>query len=55
MNSLERFLLNRKITVLLLAMVCFEVFGDSNVARNWRAIAKDLERLKGSETNVQSY
>jgi hypothetical protein len=29
-------------------MVNFEVLGDSNVARNWRAVASDSERLKGS-------
>ncbi len=29
-------------------MVNFEVFGDSNVARSWRAVATDQERLKGS-------
>jgi hypothetical protein len=29
-------------------MVNFEVFGDSNIARSWRAVATDQERLKGS-------
>jgi hypothetical protein len=29
-------------------MVVFEVFGDSNVAKSWKAVASDLERLKGS-------
>jgi hypothetical protein len=29
-------------------MVVFEVFGDSNIAKNWKAVASDQERLKGS-------
>jgi hypothetical protein len=29
-------------------MVVFEVFGDSNIAKSWKAIASDQERLKGS-------
>jgi hypothetical protein len=29
-------------------MVAFEVFGDSNVAKSWKAVASDHNRLKGS-------
>jgi hypothetical protein len=29
-------------------MVVFEVFGDSNVAKCWKAVANEQERLKGS-------
>jgi hypothetical protein len=29
-------------------MVAFEVFGDSNVARSWKAVASDGNRLVGS-------
>jgi hypothetical protein len=29
-------------------MVMFEVFGDSNIAKCWRAVANEQERLKGS-------
>jgi hypothetical protein len=29
-------------------MVVFEVFGDSNIAKSWKAVASDQERLKGS-------
>jgi hypothetical protein len=29
-------------------MVHFEVFGDSNVAKSWKAVASDLEQLRGS-------
>ncbi len=29
-------------------MVVFEVFGDSNVAKSWKAVANETERLKGS-------
>jgi hypothetical protein len=29
-------------------MVHFEVFGDSNIAKSWKAVATDLEQLKGS-------
>ncbi len=29
-------------------MVVFEVFGDSNVAKSWKAVASEQERLKGS-------
>ncbi len=29
-------------------MVIFEVFGDSNVAKSWKAVANEGERLKGS-------
>ncbi len=29
-------------------MVVFEFFGDSNVAKAWKAVATELERLKGS-------
>ncbi len=29
-------------------MVVFEVFGDSNVAKSWKAVANENERLKGS-------
>ncbi len=29
-------------------MVVFEVFGDSNVAKSWKAVANEQERLKGS-------
>jgi hypothetical protein len=29
-------------------MVVFEIFGDSNVARSWKSVASDSERLKGS-------
>jgi hypothetical protein len=29
-------------------MVVFEVFGDSNIAKCWKAVANEQERLKGS-------
>jgi hypothetical protein len=29
-------------------MVGFEVFGDSNIAKSWKAVASDSDRLKGS-------
>jgi hypothetical protein len=29
-------------------MVVFEFFGDSNVAKSWKAVASDLEQLRGS-------
>jgi hypothetical protein len=29
-------------------MVVFEVFGDSNVAKSWKAVASELEQLRGS-------
>jgi hypothetical protein len=29
-------------------MVMFEVFGDSNIAKCWKAVANEQERLKGS-------
>jgi hypothetical protein len=29
-------------------MVAFEVFGDSNIAKSWKAVANESERLKGS-------
>jgi hypothetical protein len=29
-------------------MVSFEIFGDSNVARSWKAVASDGNRLAGS-------
>jgi hypothetical protein len=29
-------------------MVVFEVFGDSNISKSWKAVASDSERLKGS-------
>jgi hypothetical protein len=29
-------------------MVNFEVYGDSNVAKSWKAVASDQDRLKGS-------
>jgi hypothetical protein len=29
-------------------MVVFEVFGDSNVAKSWKAVASEQERLRGS-------
>jgi hypothetical protein len=29
-------------------MVVFEIFGDSNVAKSWKAVATDLEQLKVS-------
>jgi hypothetical protein len=29
-------------------MVVFEVFGDSNISKSWKAVARDSERLKGS-------
>ncbi len=32
----------------LVKMVVFEVFGDSNVAKSWKAVASDLEQLRGS-------
>jgi hypothetical protein len=31
-----------------LTMVSFEVFGDSNVAKSWKAIASESDHLKGS-------
>jgi hypothetical protein len=35
-------------------MVFFEFFGDSNVARCWRAVASEHERLKGSVLRTTS-
>jgi hypothetical protein len=35
-------------------MVVFEVLGDSNVARYWRAVASDSDRLKGSVLRTAS-
>jgi hypothetical protein len=29
-------------------MVVFEIFGDSNVARSWKSVASESDRLKGS-------
>jgi hypothetical protein len=29
-------------------MVHYEFFGDSNIARNWKAVASDSDRLKGA-------
>ncbi len=29
-------------------MVVFEVFGDSNVAKSWKAVASEMDQLKGS-------
>ncbi len=29
-------------------MVAFEVFGDSNVAKSWKAVTSEQDRLKGS-------
>jgi len=29
-------------------MVVFEVYGDSNISRSWKAVASDSDRLKGS-------
>jgi hypothetical protein len=29
-------------------MVNFELFGDSNISRNWKSVASDQDRLKGS-------
>jgi hypothetical protein len=29
-------------------MVVFEIYGDSNIARSWKAVASDSDRLKGS-------
>jgi hypothetical protein len=29
-------------------MVAFEIFGDSNIARSWKAVASEQDRLKGS-------
>jgi hypothetical protein len=29
-------------------MVVFEVFGDSNIAKSWKAVASESDRLKGS-------
>ncbi len=29
-------------------MVAFEFFGDSNIAKSWKAVASDQDRLKGS-------
>ncbi len=29
-------------------MVVFELFGDSNIAKSWKAVANEQERLKGS-------
>jgi hypothetical protein len=29
-------------------MVVLEVFGDSNIARSWKAVASDTDKLKGS-------
>jgi hypothetical protein len=29
-------------------MVVFEIYGDSNVARSWKAVASESDRLKGS-------
>jgi hypothetical protein len=29
-------------------MVVYEVFGDSNIAKSWKAVATELDQLKGS-------
>jgi hypothetical protein len=29
-------------------MVVFEIYGDSNISRSWKAVASDSDRLKGS-------
>jgi hypothetical protein len=29
-------------------MVVYEVFGDSNIAKSWKAVAGEMEQLKGS-------
>jgi hypothetical protein len=29
-------------------MVTYEIMGDSNVSRSWKAVASDSEKLKGS-------
>jgi hypothetical protein len=29
-------------------MVAFEFFGDSNIAKSWKAVASDQDRLRGS-------
>jgi hypothetical protein len=29
-------------------MVVFEIYGDSNIARSWKAVASESDRLKGS-------
>jgi hypothetical protein len=29
-------------------MVVYEVFGDSNIAKSWKAVASEMEQLKGS-------
>jgi hypothetical protein len=29
-------------------MVVFEVFGDSNIAKSWKAVASESDKLKGS-------
>jgi hypothetical protein len=29
-------------------MVAFDVFSDSNIAKSWKAVASDLDQLKGS-------
>ncbi len=29
-------------------MVVFKIYGDSNIARSWKAVASDSDRLKGS-------
>jgi hypothetical protein len=29
-------------------MVVFEIYGDSNISRSWKAVASESERLKGS-------
>jgi len=29
-------------------MVAYEVFGDSNVAKSWKAVASEVEQLRGS-------
>jgi hypothetical protein len=29
-------------------MVVYEVFGDSNIAKSWKAVASELEQLRGS-------
>ena len=39
---------------LIYSMVNFEIFGDSNVARSWRAVSADSDRLKGSVLRTTS-
>jgi hypothetical protein len=31
-----------------LKMVAYEVFGDSNIAKSWKAVASEMDQLKGS-------